>query len=1464
MLFSREPSIPNEKEETLVEDEDVKDEDIVERWKKGRFRPQVESRKPLRGFERSRQQYGRGRGRFGGSFHRSIAEDRAHERKVDQNRRERQRSGSEENRHSRLPGRFDRQRSRSDSRERQQHRGKDQETIKDRKDMNHKDVNESKSKHSQRRRSREGNVEAETLKDEGNRSLSSDTHMKSQNRRSEERKRDAPKRRWDQRTSNKEEGKELMKEVPDVKAKKAATGATEKRSQLENVVKEIRGRWERDESSDEENVGATEEASGSRMVDMFGRDISKRNEYQLKQKQIESRVSTLPISDDKLARYKRTDEIGIEKKDGLSLSEIPVADEITGGCADRNVETPKGEIDIRDDESRKPHGSSDDDDNDDDNEDYKASEMKVDLKKKRKKKDKKKKAKRSSNRERSNRSDILQQDEGIAGDLVMESSKDMEKKDSHYEKDAYRKNMLEGDEEMLNHSNEDSDVAREEIDKNEAVVLDGLNMESEMRERIKLKMRQRMEGTLMKRNILSQDMASDGNESDQENLGERVFEKGVNDSRITEKWQGSDGVERSFDTIRPREDIRITKSGKQIVERNLDSESGSEDDGKRKLDGVREKRKETKERHRRESEAAFKKERRRIEVSDNSGSSSEDKKEKERKGKEANLETGARYLKDRSKDSRSDSRKGNRKDYFGIEESRKREKGRLGERARHRHSDSSSETEEEKINDGKKVKSSAKQDTRSDSNSSSDDNKARKKKKSKSKRRNGSAESGKRETKYSKRRLRERSNSESSAERVERTAGARYKDRREAKSVDKYEAKSSQMSKGHTSRSGRDNSTEIKGKQRLDHSSEQSSTTDSEENIVTKGVLSKVYSKEAFSNEKEIHAQKHARKIDSTSSEESTSSSESDNKKHRRKGVSARGKNIKGRADRQRVSRRIDDGLSSEDESNEDLKRYAKGRNKAGHCEQERRNENEESNSSSSDEAEDSRKEKQRKRKSRKKREDSSSKDTRKGKSNKLKKSERQSKRSRENVSSTDHKRKEDKEVRRNRKKAQRESSVDEEQLKDKRRRKEIKHSASNDEYEVRKYEKKQQARSKSDKIRRRKKHSDTSSDGSEYEKKSLETRHKKYGRHVQENTRVIEKSGSVFETGFGEAKGGDSVGEQRSATGEEKKIEEEKGNIKDDLRAGDHTKEYDPVAREETYQRAILSILHDCKIASSVDMKVVGHMEEKPALGVNVAENLADDARKEAKIDRDSSSDISLYGDIDLKGVTSQNLLNNGDSSKTRQASPRQKILDRAAKRDEIDNTLKRKESPKPQYSRRTRSVSRDEDSRKKKQRRKTHSSDSGSSYNSSDKEDLSAYKRPSRTKNPKSHSRHNKKERSLSRDSRSLKKSHRRSGERSYTRKYKRRSSSESTSESDDDREYRKRSNRKNSRSRGKSPRQSTRSSSRSSVYEERGRNEAESKKRKRHVVDSKRRRRRSRTSSDDSRSSVSSIDRRKRRKK
>merc|ERR1712141_724016 len=215
-------------------------------------------------------------------------------------------------------------------------------------------------------------------------------------------------------------------------------------------------------------------------------------------------------------------------------------------------------------------------------------------------------------------------------------------------------------------------------------------------------------------------------------------------------------------------------------------------------------------------------------------------------------EVNYRNLMDKTEDSRRDGRKVNRKDHYGLivesEEGTRREKGKFRESARH--SDSSSETEE-KIGDGKRVRNSTKLDTRSDSDNSSEDDRARKKTKARTKGRNDSADSGKKETKYRKRRLRGRSNSESSAERVERATKAKYKDRREIRVVDEYEAKSSQVSKVHTSRRGRDHSIEIKRKKRTHHSSEESSTADSMENIGTKGVLSKVYSKKTFSNEKE-------------------------------------------------------------------------------------------------------------------------------------------------------------------------------------------------------------------------------------------------------------------------------------------------------------------------------------------------------------------------------------------------------------------------------------------------------------------------------------------------------------------------------------------------------------------------------------------------------------------------------------
>ena len=1427
MLYSREPSIPAEEEETVIEEDDTRDEDIVERWKKGRFRPQVDSRRPTRGFDRARQRFGRGRGRFGGSFYRNTTDNRPQEGRTDGIRRERQRSGSAEIHRQRLPGRFDRQRSRSDSRERQRHRSRDRETRKSDVDLSgHKDTKENKSNHIYRRRSRE-RYESKVSRDE------SKPSVPLHSRRSDDRTRDAPKRRWDQRAGSKEKGRQAMKEIQDVKTKKNAVVAAEEQSQVESVAKEIRGRWERDESSEEESVEAKKEVDESSTVDAFGRDISKRHEYKLKQKHVGSQYSGLVHSDDRVTRYNRIDNDRKQKVDDVSRT--PAVDVVSERRKERNS--------IGDDElsTQGVSDGKDDEDNVDDSGD-KFSKVKGG----KKKKHKKKAPKRSKHQE----SDA---EDDVAGNL---KDTDVTEEQRYMDESNTR----------LKQTYTESNGSREEMDQNTAVVLDGLHAESEMRERIKLKMKQRMEGSLLKKNILTPDEISDEKGNDLQDLKGRFPEKGKDKSHADEKLQEPDGVSQTFSSLKLAGSIRLTDSKKQIVERARYSESDSGHDARRKSSGSgNKKQRETESKDR---ETLSRKERQRRKFRDDSYSSVENRMRKGRRSRRDSIEensgSGAR-------ESRRNSRKTNKRDHYSKTAHNKeytgREIGKSKRGARHRSdSYSSSDTETEK-------------NLKGHSDTSSDSGRARRKKATKAKERTDFVDSRKKLEKGSKvRGSRARSDSGSSGG-LEEAAGAKQRHKVELDSVPRYEAKTSRISEGGTVRSAKEHFITTKKKRRT-YSSEKSSTTDSEDDINTKRTSRKKNSDSKFSKKSEEKSRRKAEhRVNSSSDEESSDEDKGDKKKHYTE-RSSRISEFKRRASREQLSRRRDDAVSPEDEKNKYTRRDAKERMKE-HKERIKKSDSEESDTYSSDSSEDLRKENRRQFKSNKnQRGDSSPEEADKEKARTRKRSEKHDKHSRD-ISSTEYKGKEVKEDDRKRKKKRRESSEVEELLKNKRRKRRFKHNESDDEYEMRGSKKKHKVRDRSEKHKRSKRHV-TNSEDSDHARmeKNVETKRDKYGKGHSETksdrvaSETLEKSGNLFESRFRKGKDRDSADEDQSADGVEGKTAEQSKGLEDTM----ESRNSNSAAREETQYVDVLGRMHGMRDASNVDLHGETYSEERQKiLDSNIVEKLEDarhfdavDLGQEAKAtrDNDSSSDISLYGDIDLKNVSSHGLLSRARSDK---GTSRRKVSKIASHRDSASptdsstgkdrvsgNTVKRKQDSRPEYSRGNRSVSRDDGSRREQRGREMRRSGSESSDDSTYREGKSAGRIAKRTKSPISRSRSGRGRRSNSRDSSSSR------GKRKTSHHRRRKTSSESASDSDDVYKHGKTSKgsgTKRGKSRSRSPQHSSRSSYSSSVDDEKRRDGVQSKKRKGHTRDSYRR---SRKSSEDSHTSMSSVDKRKRKRK
>jgi len=1343
---SEEPAVTIEKEAAVAEEEKVlKDEDIVERWKKGRFRPQVDSRRPIRGFDKTRQRFGWRREKFSGPSHRNVLEDRPQEGRVDRTRKERQRSRSQENYRARLPGRFDRRRSRSESRERQQLKGRERKTEKT--EIDSRDVKQRKN--NQRDRSGERHDESEISNVESKKSTSFDTSLRNQDRRSDEGRRDAPKGRWDQKGRSIEEGREVVKDIPDVKARKGPSKAPNELVQVESVAKEIRGRWERDESSDEEEGGKEEFVEGG-MVDMFGRDISKRYDYKLKQKQVGARDNTFHASRERLANDGRRNEVRQKDEDILESGKSGL-DDTAGKLEDGNAE----EEAMEEDDSRKDRDSSD--------VENRVPRRASEKKRKHGSKEKKRKAKRSKSRERADRSD--------ADDLLVENSKDKSRKlDVPFEYSRERNTQI------------------------KAISTEDLSKESEMRERIKLKMKQRMEGTLVKKNILGYDEGSDDRDSDQEGFGEKAIEN----SHFAEKWRDSDD---HTDNIRVEDGAGFGRSEKQI------------------------------------SETVPKRERRGRKSREDSSSTLEDRKGGRRNSR-GDIEGGTGDLYDDTMASKGDRRGRSRTDRYG----RSTEKtGRFKKNTRHGSTSYSSAEGEKEVGNGKKVRSTSARGSRKASYSSDDRDKAGKRKKKKARGRSDSVDSMKKEARNKSHRSRGKSRSESSSERMassEKFAKAKYKNKGQYGKGRALEAKASRVSIERTGRSEGNRSHKAKGNRHY-------RPGDSEEEIRTEEKTSRKMGFKMDSTNKKKRREVHVRGSDpNLSSNSSDDSYSTDDERIVSDRIRHRGFSVQEREFKRRPGRKNSD-LSSENEDDKTRRRQAKGGTKSHYYEKVKKSASDESDSSSSENVKDL-PNVEYKRKSKKNDEDSSFEDEKREEYNRQKRSERQINRPRDNVSSTNGKRSDRKRDDRHSRKRGRESSEDDRRAKEKSRRKKSRSSSSYDEYKMKKSEKKQKGRLKEKNERRRRRHSVSSSEESEDgRKKEVYERHAKYEKQVGEK--------STYRVGA-------DVAERASE--DEKKLEEENRKIISERLIGKSTafKDTDPRSREETHR----------EISS-------GKVEEKQAaLIASAAGNVQDSSHFEvvagkeatAALGTDSSSDYSLYGDIDLKTVASHT-----DKAKRSKSSPHREVKRITPSRESrspfdgasriYDKTEKKRDGSKPRYSRGNRSLSREAKSKKEEHRRRTKSRDSRSSDGYSDREEKRSHKRTARKQSPKSYSQ-SRKHRSLSRDRsedrKRWEKSQHRSGGKSHVRRNSPSSSSDSSvSESDGYHGRRKRglgSKRRGARLRSRSPQRSSSSSYSSSAEEARRKDKSVSRKRDR-------RSRRS-TSSDESRSSVSSIDKRKRRRK
>ena len=300
------------------EDDDDND-DIVEKWKRGRFRPRVENRRPIGGNFRGRGRRGAGRGNFGGNFQRSILDVRRQEARQRRDRRERPRSKSheaDESGRKRLPGRFDRRRTRSESQEhsllkdgetasrhgrkdyveershrRPGHAGQDKPTATERK-RRPIESEYGRGIKDKRSRSREGKGRFES----DGKAISGEGYEKTDKKQGDTQG-ERPNQRWDQ--IEKSEG-DLRGLTSDAREKETIDKNREEMKTAQE--KSFRGRWDKNEDDDDDVGRKLLDASEGRYVrerkddenentlqkaakvDMFGRDISKRYEYIEKKK----------------------------------------------------------------------------------------------------------------------------------------------------------------------------------------------------------------------------------------------------------------------------------------------------------------------------------------------------------------------------------------------------------------------------------------------------------------------------------------------------------------------------------------------------------------------------------------------------------------------------------------------------------------------------------------------------------------------------------------------------------------------------------------------------------------------------------------------------------------------------------------------------------------------------------------------------------------------------------------------------------------------------------------------------------------------------------------------------------------------------------------------------------------------------------------------------------------------------
>ena len=1384
-MYSRDYSEANIEDEAAGEHEDTKDEDIIERWKKGRFRPKVESRRPVRGFERGRPRMGGGRGRFSGPFRRNAPENRQQDVKLDRTQRERRRSSSQENYRKRLPGRFDRQRSRSDSREHQHLRAKDRDNI-----------NEGRSQ--SREKSAEPKISKQTSGDRGN--VSPDTRRMYQNGKSEEKKRSASKRRWDQKSENMEEDKKTAKTEIAMKNKHDSSGKIE----AESVVKEIKGRWEREDSSDDESNEKEEVTFEEKTVDMFGRDISKRFEYKMKKKQFESRKPAVNLSDENVVHDRRIDEVLRQKEDGLSLSGTSFVDEVSGRHEDEEVYFPNVEKDLEHDQS------------DNSNVEAKESKKKTEKKKKHRKKDKKKKkGKKSRKAKRKRRDDLADSD---IEESINEASEIAERMNEKNEKRDYVKKTAKANNEYLSEEERvEGPVKSGQASRQIQAVHANLDVESEIRERIKLKMKQRFDGSLVKGNVLSPEEKESTPESLSKTLTEKgaenVHETAMTSNHLVDNDYSSPEPENQHDarhefrdakfkrdkdrvkaknerTKSEKTDLLDSKSGK--AERGYDNDSGSQGDIKRKSLKARRRR------HSKE-EISAKVERRRSKSRDAISSSDEDKMyaRKRRRDTEGPIES-----KKEDKKGRRDVKRGTR---------------------RRSTSYSASDTEEEA--DGKRlVQSSMVQvGKRSESASSIQRETISRRETRNARRSDGSSESVRKVSKRKKDTARGRSRSDwsSSSEHSSSRERSAKKKTHDKKKKDKLETRSRRDSESSSVRPmshGRVSRKESKKASRKDvmihelddiklpkismgrrisrYSSENSSATNTDDERGAKRIPRKDVPKRKSGHkneEKEIYRYKVAEGMHSDSED----SNEGDNEEQRSKRASRRDRD---RESKERsASRRSKEMLSgSKEEHHKDGKDRARDSLR-------KRSECKESDASSSDDAVEVELEDRRKHTARKNYgTDSSSQERRKEKADKLKRSSKQEKRARRYEISTDSEKSGGKKYGGRLKMKERDVSMEKERRKDRRGRERSGSSTPDDVGEIKISESKRKNR-----LSREKKKRGEDNLGESFDEIKGDVRKKQ--RHHHE-ARVKEEDGKK------------GVNETKAHEREERSVVDDRKREKFDLTTSSsatrrsHSKEPLTQVIEMTHASRIAmhrSTVDKQTLLSDDDIKTIeSQMATKAEYGEKEGRSAKDDGSS-------SDSDFSLYGDIDLKAITSQTHLSKADKCKS---SGRK---------------------------------------HQNKERGRSRSSDLQISFDS-DKERRSARKKTKRNESPRRYSRQDKHARSVSKDSSSSrdrrKKSRLRSGGGLHSKKKRYSSSSESRSESEESYRDRRKieSKRKGTKLRSKSPHDLSSSSYSCSDEGKATRKRKGSFKDRRHHKDKKY------SSSDESNRSLSSIDRRKRRRR